>query len=73
MFTFLGMSPYMKYLPFVGESHWSFSTAGSEQEDSGRATTTIKQQSFILCPEKFTVDKYMQREKLTIKKMSTAT
>ena len=32
-----------------------------------------QQQSFISCPEKFTVDKYMQREKLTIKKKSTAT
>ena len=32
-----------------------------------------QQQSFILCPEKFTVDKYMQRDKLTMKKMSTAT
>ena len=32
-----------------------------------------QQQSFISCPEKFSVDKYMQRDKLTMKKMSTAT
>ena len=33
-----------------------------------RTTTTTTTTIFISCPEKFTVDKYMQREKLTIKK-----
>ena len=47
----------------LGLSLWIFKFQQQQQQ----------QQSFISCPEKFTVDKYIQRETLTIKKMSTAT
>ena len=60
---------YQSSQGFTG-THGYYNIRGHYSTLESTTTTTI---FYFSCPEKFTVDKYMQRDKLTIKKMSTAT